>query len=168
MTGDNIMSKFYGRYTITDTCISRDKSTFAQDNRLKPSFKLPYDKVGEYQKSELYGIGRTNGHGFAKAVVGGSLFGGIGAVAGLAAGRGKDKKMLYELTITAHNIYGATYYIDFFDMFNITAPVAIDNPKYSNMMKAYHNMLNFLKINKPIAEAKHQKKLDEIHAKQHN
>lgn len=157
-----MVTEFWGRYSLVNRKLKRSKGIFVEP-KLKAPFELDMFDVKDYNTNKQIGIGRTNGHGVTKALVGGALFGGLGAITGVAAGRGKDKRMLYELTITVHDKDGKSYYIDLFDMFNVTDPIMVDDFKYQKMIKAYDELVSFFKYgteyNKNKSDAIRQQKL---------
>ena len=138
---------FWGRYSIANGRFERDDTWFVEP-RLKNAFSIKQRNVKDFQTDEQSGIGRQSGHAITKAVAGGILFGGVGAVAGLAAGRGKDVGMLYGASITIQTKTGQTHYVDLFDMLHITKPIKYNSYDYQKLKKATGEIVDFLETGK--------------------
>lgn len=149
MIGSNMMSIFGvlgGRYVAHDDCIGRREQTWQKDARLRNEWLLRFDDVKDYEIIQDVREDRKNGHGVAKSIIGGAIFGAPGAIVGAVSGKNKQVSKIYQLQFVVQTYDHGKYLIDLLDAFSVNMALGVkyNSSKYYDIKRAYDYLVNWL------------------------
>ena len=135
-----------GRYVTHDDCIGRRARTWLEDERLRNEWLLRFDDVKDYEVVQDVQEDKKSGHGVAKSIVGGAIFGAPGAIVGAVSGRNKEVSKIMKLQFIVQTYDHGKYLIDLLDAFNVNMALGVKykSSKYYDVEQGYDYLVNWL------------------------
>lgn len=158
MTGDNIMGQTMHK-DITGKVLVYGKMTISNGEINVPGqFKLKCSDVVKFGSNNSWHTeNKPKNNKTDRMLMGGALFGGIGAVLGGASNGKADRVRIQDdMSVTIYDKNGSTYYVDFFDLYHASRQITVDSVKKMGMYDSFgyfkQRLNDMIEVNKKNAE----------------